>query len=333
MASIDTLDKTRVTLQANARALRSAIHCANETIGVLYEQKRLAELQFLTAKARYQQLKKLSNAICRDCWCRVQLLPALSSVKLSDLTQRRIEQGACIGCGIDMSLEKSIVCSNYSLSSSTAAIHTTAVQLPSSPKPFLDGCKYARIQSMKIINGDCIQFRPNIISKETSREDSSEDSTSNHAVPSEKSHEFPAFSRKVDYLSSIHQEKLQAKQQLEGIKDAMQLWSQNLELYETEFKRTRKALAKVVDKERLRLEARLLVLGVNTKYDKKRNDTSTNNNNNKGEKQICSVCWEPLTQNVAFQCGHYCCPDCATRLKKCHFCRKRIRQRIVLYDC
>lgn len=232
-----------------------------------------------------------------------------------------------------MSLEKSIVCSKYSLASSTVTIHATPVRLPSSPKPFLDGCKYARIQSMKIINGDCIQFRPNIISKETSREDSSEDSTSNHAVSSEKSQEQPAFSRKVDYLSSIHREKIQARQQLEGIKDAMQLWSQHLELYETEFKRTQKALAMVVDKERLRLEARLLVLGVvNSRYDKKKIDTSTNNKK-KGANQICSVCWEPLAQNVAFQCGHYCCPDCATRLTKCHFCRKRIRQRIVLYDC
>lgn len=58
MASIDTLDKTRVTLQANARALRSAIHIAKETIGLLYEDRRLVELQFLSSKERYQQLNE-----------------------------------------------------------------------------------------------------------------------------------------------------------------------------------------------------------------------------------------------------------------------------------
>ncbi len=48
------------------------------------------------------------------------------------------------------------------------------------------------------------------------------------------------------------------------------------------------------------------------------------------DKQCCHICMDQLN-NVAFDCGHLACSQCAQLLNKCHMCRKDIHQKIPLF--
>ena len=44
------------------------------------------------------------------------------------------------------------------------------------------------------------------------------------------------------------------------------------------------------------------------------------------EARRCEVCFD-ADRNIAFECGHSPCSDCAERLQTCHICRGPITER------
>ncbi|XP_077560807.1 uncharacterized protein LOC144175627 isoform X4 [Haemaphysalis longicornis] len=49
------------------------------------------------------------------------------------------------------------------------------------------------------------------------------------------------------------------------------------------------------------------------------------------DRHTCAICME-RERTVAFLCGHGACQECATKIKRCHFCRARVKKRIKLYE-
>ena len=45
----------------------------------------------------------------------------------------------------------------------------------------------------------------------------------------------------------------------------------------------------------------------------------------------CCICHVYKSKNFVFDCGHYCCEDCSSKLQKCPMCRKAIKSRANLF--
>ena len=355
IVSIDTLEQTRMALQDNKKNLLSAVEEADTYLYLLEEEKSFAEEKVTASKLRLKKFKTLTKTVCDECWV---ILPALIVGGDLEGCARRHQQSRgsnnpiCIHCGTEM-LESHD--ENSNLSSKAGGRASTAgrtssrikslniVELPSTEitSTFLDGCKDARIQSKKILNGQRTKFRPyEQIVQECSTDDDlppslaageTDISFSSSSSSDDSDHMATLMTNsalsKSRYLGAIRKQLEEAKQHLKSIEVAMEKWTRHKEQHEIELKRTQKSIETVVAKERVRLEGRLLTLGASLTKLKVGDDAKS------VAKSVCGICWEPPTKKLVFQCGHQCCEVCGKHIKKCHICRKTIRQKIPLYDC
>jgi hypothetical protein len=119
-------------------------------------------------------------------------------------------------------------------------------------------------------------------------------------------------------------------------------WNQTLatDKRDAPAKHTGKASSKVAE-QTTKQETKILVPRENSKQNDellsltldllKNIDTLENKISSLEEARICSICME-RAKDTAFQCGHTVCLTCASSLKYCHICRKKITKRIKIFE-
>jgi hypothetical protein len=326
MATIDQLETTRASLQSNGIELLSATVYADSQLQILVVEEVLAQQAIDATKERYRKLSILSTSICSDCWV---ILPGLGPEvyqKAEEQARNVLSDGtgsdpvSCVNCGA----------SGVSLNQNTRGAQRhhqrTSIKVPPKISRLLDKSKDIRQESRKILNATAPYQgrRGGSTSWGTYASSESDGSWSDYNTEDENDDCTMATLGKMDYLVKVSKQTKRARKRLENVKLAIEIWTIHKVHHETELGRVTKAIKKVTAKECRLLEERLEKLGAS----KSRSICPTSS-----AALCCDICWDNNNNSkVVFQCGHHCCSDCANEMTNCHMCRKRIKQRIQLFE-